>query len=46
MGIDDSAFNALVDDLVMALDKFDVQEKEKGELLALLGPMKGDIVER
>ena len=46
MGIDESAFNALVDDLVMALDKFDVQEKENSELLALLGSMKGDIVER
>ena len=46
MGIDESAFDALVDDIVMALDKFDVQEKEKSELLALLGRMKGDIVER
>ena len=34
-----------VEDLVKALDKFKVPEKEKGELLAALGPMQGDIVE-
>ena len=45
MGIDEPAFNALVEDLVKALDKFAVPEKEKSELLAVLGPMKGDIVE-
>lgn len=45
MGITDADFNALVEDLVAALDKFNVPEKEKGELLAILGPMKGDIVE-
>ena len=38
-------FNALVEDLVKALDTFNVPEKEKGELLAVLGPMKKDIVE-
>src|SRR6266508_878869 len=36
---------ALVEDLVKALDKFNVKEKEKNELLGLLGPMKPDIVE-
>lgn len=46
MGIDEPAFNALVEDLVKALDKFAVQEKEKNDLLAILGPMKGDIVEK
>ena len=46
MGIDEAAFNALVEDLVKALDKFSVPEQEKGELLAILGPMKSDIVER
>jgi hemoglobin len=46
MGIDEPAFNALVEDLVKALDKFAVQEKEKGELLTVLGSMKGDIVEK
>ncbi len=46
MGIDDAAFNALVEDLVKALDKFSVPEQEKSELLGLLGPMKVDIVEK
>jgi len=44
MGITDADFNALVDDLVKALDKFHVGETEKKELLGALGPMKGDIV--
>jgi hemoglobin len=46
MGISGADFNALVEDLVWALDKFKVGEKEKGELLGALGPMKADIVER
>jgi len=45
MGINDADFNALVEDLVKALDKFNVPEKEKNELLGILGPMKADIVE-
>lgn len=45
MKITDAAFGALVEDLVSALDTFNVPAKEKGELLAILGPMKGDIVE-
>jgi hemoglobin len=44
MGITSMDFNALVEDLVGALDKFKVGEKEKGELLGALGPMKSDIV--
>ena len=44
MGITTADFNALVEDLVKALDKFKVPEKEKGELLGALGGMKGDIV--
>lgn len=44
MGIKEADFNALVEDLVKALDKFKVAEKEKGELLGALGGMKGDIV--
>ncbi len=44
MGITDAEFNALVGDLVMALDKFKVPEKEKNELLGILGPMRSDIV--
>jgi len=46
MGITDADFNALVDDLSGALDKFKVGAKEKGDLLAALGPMKKDIVEK
>ena len=45
MGVKEGDFNALVEDLVAALDKFKVPEKEKGELLGILGPMKGAIVE-
>ena len=37
---------ALVEDLVKTLDKFGVPAKEKNELLAILGPMKSDIVTR
>jgi hemoglobin len=44
MGVKEEHFNALVEDLVKSLDKFQVGEKEKGELLAALGSMKGDIV--
>ena len=44
MGVNDAAFNALVEDLVKTLDKFKVPAKEKGELLGILGPMKSDIV--
>jgi hemoglobin len=44
MNVKDEHFNALVEDLVKSLDKFKVGEKEKSELLAALGGMKGDIV--
>jgi hemoglobin len=44
MQLVDDEFNALVEDLVKALDKFHVPEKEKGEILAALGPLKGQIV--
>ena len=44
MRVRDEEWNALVEDLVKSLDKFKVPEKEKGELLAILGPMKPDIV--
>ncbi len=37
-------FDALVEDLVKALDQFKVPEREKNELLGLLGPMEKDIV--
>jgi hemoglobin len=44
MGITSADFNALVEDLSGALDKFKVQDKEKNELLGALAPMKTDIV--
>jgi hemoglobin len=44
MHISDADFTALVEDLVKALDKFKVGDKEKNELLGALGGMKGDIV--
>jgi hemoglobin len=46
MGISGADFGALVSDLVAALDKFKVPEKEKGELLGVLGPMQPQIVEK
>src|SRR5262245_15914928 len=42
--VQDASFGALVDDLGRTLDKFKVPEREKKELLAILGPMKADIV--
>ncbi len=44
MQITEAEFNALVGDLVAALDQFSVPQAEKDELLAILGPMKSDIV--
>ena len=46
MGIRSRDFNALVGDLTKTLRKFKVPAKEQGQLLAVLGPMKKDIVER
>jgi hemoglobin len=46
MGVTSAAFDALVGDLVATLDKFKVGEREKKELLGVLGPMKKDIVEK
>jgi hemoglobin len=46
MGVGDGDFNALVEDLVKALDDNHVGATEKNELLGALGPMKGDIVEK
>ena len=46
MGISNADFDALVEDLVAALDKFKVGKAEKDELLGVLGPMRADIVEK
>lgn len=45
-GITEEAFDALVEDLVAALDRCQVPEREKAELLGLLAPMKPSIVQR
>jgi hemoglobin len=44
MGVSGADFDALVEDLVGALDKFKVGAQEKEQLLGALGPMKTDIV--
>lgn len=46
MGISNAEFGALVEDLVAALNKFNVPKKEKDELLGALAALQGDIVER
>jgi hemoglobin len=45
MGVTAGEFNALVENLVASLDNFGVPKPDQGELLGLLAPMKGDIVE-
>jgi hemoglobin len=45
MGITGDEFDAVVDDLVQTLDHYRVPEREKTELLAMLAPMREDIVE-
>ncbi len=44
MKITETEWNATVEALVKALDKYRVPAKEKDDLLAALGPMKKDIV--
>lgn len=46
MGISSADFDALVEDLVKSLDKFKVAAADQKILLGVLGPMKGDIVEK
>jgi hemoglobin len=45
MAVTAGEFDALVEDLVLTLGEFDVPGAEQQELLALLAPMRGDIVE-
>lgn len=42
--ISGAEFDAVVDDLVQTLDKYRVPQPEQNEILALLAPMRGDIV--
>src|ERR1051325_8256078 len=44
MKITEAEWNATVENLGKALDKNKVGAKEKGELVGVLAPMKGDIV--
>jgi hemoglobin len=44
MKITEADFNALVEDLVKALDNAHVADADKKALLGVLGPMKSDIV--
>jgi plastocyanin/truncated hemoglobin YjbI len=44
MELVDEEFGALVEDLVAALDKHSVPEREKGEILAALGPLASQMV--
>ena len=44
MKITEAEWNATVEALVKTLDKYKVGEREKNDLLGLLGSMKGDIV--
>jgi hemoglobin len=46
MGITESDWDLSVKALVATLDKFKVPEKEKGEVLAAVGPLKAQIVEK
>jgi hemoglobin len=46
LGVRNRDFDALVEDLVMSLNKFGVRPREQRELLAVLGPMRRDIVQR
>ena len=46
MGIRSRHFNALVQDLGKTLNKFKVPAREQRELVAILAPMKKDIVTR
>ncbi len=46
LGITEDDWNASVKDLVATLDKFNVPEKEKSEVLNAISGLKGDIVGR
>ena len=45
MKVTEGEFNALVEDLVASLNHFNVPDKEKNDLLGILGPLKSQIVE-
>ena len=45
MGVDNADFNALVEHLIAAMEKEDVPVSAQNQLLGVLAPMHGDIVE-
>jgi hemoglobin len=45
LGVRNQDFDALVQDLVKSLNKFNVPPREQQELLGLLGPMRKDVVQ-
>ena len=45
MAVTGGEFDALVEDLVATLDRFNVGEGEKSELIGVLAPLRADIVE-
>lgn len=46
MKLSDAEFTALAENTVKALDKFSVPATEKGEVMDMLGGLKGDVVNR
>ena len=44
MNITETEWQAMVEDFVKTLDKFNVPKKEQDELIAIVGTTKGDIV--
>lgn len=46
MKLSELEFNALAEDTVKALDKFNVPATEKGEVMNMLGSLKGDVINR
>jgi hemoglobin len=46
MGIGDAQFDAVVEDLKLALDEKGASEQDKSELFAALAPMRAEIVEK
>ena len=46
MNLSEGEFNALAEDTVKALDKFKVPAQEKGEVMGLLGSLKGAVINK
>lgn len=46
MKLSEAEFTALAEDTVKALDKFSVPAAEKGEVMNMLGSLKGDVINR